>query len=143
MKNILSDIPISLTALHHTLFLASICALIVGCETQTDGGTAAQMIDATLTDAEPPTNNESGNQLGQSCPDGECESGRCIHGVCSRRCIEDIDCDREGLLCGRREGANLCSTACNADTQCPDGFCLLYTSPSPRDQRGSRMPSSA
>ena len=25
----------------------------------------------------------------------------------------------------------------------PDGVCLLYTSPSPRDQRGSRMPSSA
>ena len=25
----------------------------------------------------------------------------------------------------------------------PDGTCLLYTSPSPRDQRGSRMPSSA
>ena len=24
-----------------------------------------------------------------------------------------------------------------------DSFCLLYTSPSPRDQRGSRMPSSA
>ena len=24
-----------------------------------------------------------------------------------------------------------------------DGTCLLYTSPSPRDQRGSRMPSSA
>ena len=24
-----------------------------------------------------------------------------------------------------------------------EGFCLLYTSPSPRDQRGSRMPSSA
>ena len=24
-----------------------------------------------------------------------------------------------------------------------DAFCLLYTSPSPRDQRGSRMPSSA
>ena len=24
-----------------------------------------------------------------------------------------------------------------------DRFCLLYTSPSPRDQRGSRMPSSA
>ena len=24
-----------------------------------------------------------------------------------------------------------------------DYFCLLYTSPSPRDQRGSRMPSSA
>ena len=25
----------------------------------------------------------------------------------------------------------------------PDSSCLLYTSPSPRDQRGSRMPSSA
>ena len=25
----------------------------------------------------------------------------------------------------------------------PEGTCLLYTSPSPRDQRGSRMPSSA
>ena len=25
----------------------------------------------------------------------------------------------------------------------PDRICLLYTSPSPRDQRGSRMPSSA
>ena len=25
----------------------------------------------------------------------------------------------------------------------PSGCCLLYTSPSPRDQRGSRMPSSA
>ena len=25
----------------------------------------------------------------------------------------------------------------------PDFACLLYTSPSPRDQRGSRMPSSA
>ena len=24
-----------------------------------------------------------------------------------------------------------------------ESFCLLYTSPSPRDQRGSRMPSSA
>ena len=25
----------------------------------------------------------------------------------------------------------------------PNNICLLYTSPSPRDQRGSRMPSSA
>ena len=28
-------------------------------------------------------------------------------------------------------------------TSIQDDFCLLYTSPSPRDQRGSRMPSSA
>ena len=27
--------------------------------------------------------------------------------------------------------------------ECDDKVCLLYTSPSPRDQRGSRMPSSA
>ena len=33
----------------------------------------------------------------------------------------------------------------NQDRMLPilDGACLLYTSPSPRDQRGSRMPSSA
>ena len=28
-------------------------------------------------------------------------------------------------------------------TICKEAYCLLYTSPSPRDQRGSRMPSSA
>ena len=38
--------------------------------------------------------------------------------------------------------------AINADCIATEGFtlrkgCLLYTSPSPRDQRGSRMPSSA
>ena len=31
----------------------------------------------------------------------------------------------------------------NAASTAISGFCLLYTSPSPRDQRGSRMPSSA
>ena len=30
-----------------------------------------------------------------------------------------------------------------AGTERPHSSCLLYTSPSPRDQRGSRMPSSA
>ena len=30
-----------------------------------------------------------------------------------------------------------------ANVECSQGGCLLYTSPSPRDQRGSRMPSSA
>ena len=52
-----------------------------------------------------------------------------------------------------REGA---PAVCLVDMQLPDGRgtefvtrlkenddCLLYTSPSPRDQRGSRMPSSA
>ena len=37
------------------------------------------------------------------------------------------------------------SSTTNAATDTFDiiGICLLYTSPSPRDQRGSRMPSSA
>ena len=30
-----------------------------------------------------------------------------------------------------------------SDARVPAEICLLYTSPSPRDQRGSRMPSSA
>ena len=34
-------------------------------------------------------------------------------------------------------------TAGNAGSAVTSGSCLLYTSPSPRDQRGSRMPSSA
>ena len=33
--------------------------------------------------------------------------------------------------------------ALSADERTGDSSCLLYTSPSPRDQRGSRMPSSA
>ena len=31
----------------------------------------------------------------------------------------------------------------NKEKEQQDGICLLYTSPSPRDQRGSRMPSCA
>ena len=44
------------------------------------------------------------------------------------------------------EGGNTISnitTAASGDQPDPDMICLLYTSPSPRDQRGSRMPSSA
>ena len=40
----------------------------------------------------------------------------------------------------------LTSNIANKDTpgyKAEDMVCLLYTSPSPRDQRGSRMPSSA
>ena len=35
------------------------------------------------------------------------------------------------------------SEGCGCEAMAGDGSCLLYTSPSPRDQRGSRMPSSA
>ena len=37
----------------------------------------------------------------------------------------------------------LMTTACMTDNDVLYKACLLYTSPSPRDQRGSRMPSSA
>ena len=36
-----------------------------------------------------------------------------------------------------------CAVMCIRNFYAPPGPCLLYTSPSPRDQRGSRMPSSA
>ena len=51
-----------------------------------------------------------------------------------------------------RNAVNLCFLTSNVLKQCDDNStgsgtssnsCLLYTSPSPRDQRGSRMPSSA
>ena len=38
---------------------------------------------------------------------------------------------------------DLLEKALNSKTPLIIGTCLLYTSPSPRDQRGSRMPSSA
>ena len=45
----------------------------------------------------------------------------------------------------RAATANLATNIYNelTDSVIPAGVCLLYTSPSPRDQRGSRMPSSA
>ena len=36
-----------------------------------------------------------------------------------------------------------CFTVSDCNQWIKDSVCLLYTSPSPRDQRGSRMPSSA
>ena len=47
----------------------------------------------------------------------------------------DVDGDDEDNV---HENAND-----NHDVLCESLVCLLYTSPSPRDQRGSRMPSSA
>ena len=44
---------------------------------------------------------------------------------------------KESFLCD--DNKTLCIVTAFAE----DGDCLLYTSPSPRDQRGSRMPSSA
>ena len=58
--------------------------------------------------------------------------------------------DKEKIL-----AAHLAAMCCQADEDCPseyrtehfrstmDDACLLYTSPSPRDKRQSRMPSSA
>ena len=47
--------------------------------------------------------------------------------------VQEADCGQEHLLWNERmEGMGA-----------RDSCCLLYTSPSPRDQRGSRMPSSA
>ena len=51
---------------------------------------------------------------------------------------------------GEVAATNVVKAATGADSKNPEGVvvsdvdtCLLYTSPSPRDQRGSRMPSSA
>ena len=41
------------------------------------------------------------------------------------------------------EGLRLLKAKESLAVEIQRGFCLLYTSPSPRDQRGSRMPSSA
>ena len=55
--------------------------------------------------------------------------------------------DPEGML-RKENGATVDEANKSGDNSLRDWFsksksCLLYTSPSPRDQRGSRMPSSA
>ena len=59
-----------------------------------------------------------------------------------RSCREGV-CGSDGMNMGGKNGL-ACITPINDVVK--GGklvFCLLYTSPSPRDQRGSRMPSSA
>ena len=53
------------------------------------------------------------------------------------------DWDGDGLTNAEEQQQGTDMTRADTDGDgLPDG-CLLYTSPSPRDQRGSRMPSSA
>ena len=62
-----------------------------------------------------------------------------------------MNADWDGLKRWQAESAGTSSTQVDRDYSSMDpddltairGICLLYTSPSPRDQRGSRMPSSA
>ena len=55
---------------------------------------------------------------------------------------EQIEAEKNKLNQLLREKATLSTRLENTVALIAD-FCLLYTSPSPRDQRGSRMPSSA
>ena len=48
-----------------------------------------------------------------------------------------------GVFEGKTTGTSISLVIENQDQRSKDYGCLLYTSPSPRDQRGSRMPSSA
>ena len=49
----------------------------------------------------------------------------------------------EGTSCAAKGDAASASAQEESSAQILAAICLLYTSPSPRDQRGSRMPSSA
>ena len=64
-----------------------------------------------------------------------------------RQEIYEEDEDEEDEDEERRKGRAKPDTALRPDKLSleftPDEFCLLYTSPSPRDKRQSRMPSSA
>ena len=49
-----------------------------------------------------------------------------------------------GIMCGKKEIMNYADTTGKKKSERSYiGGCLLYTSPSPRDKRQSRMPSSA
>ena len=72
-------------------------------------------------------------QCDEACFNAACgwDGDDCVDGEgCSDGCLPSWIDDRE------------CDEVCNTEVR-PATACLLYTSPSPRDQRGSRMPSSA
>ena len=57
-----------------------------------------------------------------------------VHNEGGKICLQLLHVGRYGYTEGNVSAS---------DTKAPISPCLLYTSPSPRDQRGSRMPSSA
>ena len=59
-----------------------------------------------------------------------------------RHVIASLKRRREDIASLARDMTEICNVIDTHIEDSPDG-CLLYTSPSPRDQRGSRMPSSA
>ena len=58
-------------------------------------------------------------------------------------CVEKANIDRSGAVAQGLYAINCYMGMQWGENQPEDHVCLLYTSPSPRDQRGSRMPSSA
>ena len=57
--------------------------------------------------------------------------------------LDSTDEDDSGNNIAAGEVVETTTTTAAPTTAAPTTTCLLYTSPSPRDQRGSRMPSSA
>ena len=53
------------------------------------------------------------------------------------------DCSRDARVLMKDWESSVFSLAASRATRAAQKTCLLYTSPSPRDQRGARMPSSA
>ena len=62
-------------------------------------------------------------------------------GSSCKKCLADLQLRRKHDLVCQYPGCGIPFKGCCANRKYCD--CLLYTSPSPRDQRGSRMPSSA
>ena len=75
----------------------------------------------------------TGDDAGDAPPSVECA-----------RCRAIVYCGEAHMAADARAHARVCDLlAFDADLADVDVPCLLYTSPSPRDQRGCRMPSSA
>ena len=83
---------------------------------------------------------------GECDGDGDCGAGECCgeNGMCEEcdddSCDSSSDCSDGEVCCDTGDGSPSCVSA-DSCGECV--FCLLYTSPSPRDRTRSRMPSSA
>lgn len=95
-----------------------------------DGATGGVVGDAARPGPEvgplPETDARRPVEAGSPCVETvECETGQCLHGVCSPICTDDEACPA-GFHCAERggDGPRVCSRTCDPQTACPAGlFC--------------------
>jgi hypothetical protein len=113
----------------YTSIALCISVLCIGCN---DASNTTRRIAA---DAGPMTSGDAGDRVlpsrlaGQTCVEGECRQGACVHGVCSPICSQDQECRSPELRCIDRGDGRRCSRTCAETADCPDGLLCVVSGP--------------